>query len=41
MCCSRLTAWPKVFLQMLQPKGLPPLCDLRTCTSRPWGVENT
>lgn len=41
MCCSRLTAWPKVFLQMLQPKGLIPLWDLLTWTSSPWGVENT
>ncbi len=41
MCCSRLTAWPKVFLQMLQPKGLVPLCDLLTWTSSPWGVEKT
>lgn len=41
MCCSRLTAWPKVFLQMLQPNGLVPLCDLLTWTSSPWGVEKT
>lgn len=41
MCCSRLTAWPKVFLQTLQPKGLVPLWDLLTWTSSPWDVENT
>lgn len=41
MCCSRLTAWPKLFLQTLQPNGLVPLWDLLTWTSSPWDVENT
>ena len=41
MCCSRLTAWPKVLRQMLQPKGRVPLWDRRTWTSSPRGVENT
>lgn len=41
LCCSRLTACPKVFPQMSQAKGLVPLCDLRTWTSKPCGVENT
>lgn len=41
LCCSRLTAWPKVLPHMSQAKGLVPLCERRTCTSRPWGVEKT
>lgn len=41
MCCSKLTAWPKLFLQMLHPKGRVPLWERLTWTSSPWGVENT
>lgn len=41
LCCSRLTAWPNVFPQISHAKGLVPLCDRRTWTSSPWGVENT
>lgn len=41
LCCSRLTAWPKVLPHMSQAKGLVPLCERRTCTSRPCGVEKT
>lgn len=41
VCCSKLTAWPKVLPQMSQAKGRVPLWERRTCTSSPWGVENT
>lgn len=41
LCCSRLTACPKVLPQISHAKGLVPLWDLRTCTSSPCGVENT
>lgn len=41
LCCSKLTAWPKVLPHMSQAKGLVPLCERRTCTSRPCGVEKT
>lgn len=41
LCCSRLTACPNVLPQISHAKGLVPLCDLRTCTSSPCGVENT
>lgn len=41
LCCSRLTACPKVLPQISHAKGLVPLCDLRTWTSKPCGVENT
>ncbi|KAF3858782.1 hypothetical protein F7725_011983 [Dissostichus mawsoni] len=35
-----LTACPKVFPQIPHSNGRVPLCDRRTCTSKPWGVEN-
>lgn len=41
VCCSRLTAWPKVLPQTSQAKGRVPLWERRTCTSSPCGVENT
>lgn len=41
LCCSRLTAWPNVLPHSSQAKGLVPLCERRTCTSSPWGVEKT
>lgn len=41
LCCSRLTACPKVLPHISHAKGLVPLWDRRTCTSSPCGVENT
>lgn len=41
LCCSRLTACPKVLPHISHANGLVPLWDRRTCTSSPCGVENT
>ena len=41
LCCAKLTKWLKDFPHVSQPYGRDPECDLRTCTSSPWGVQNT
>ncbi len=41
LCWSKLTACPKVFPQIPHSNGRVPLCERRTWTSNPWGVENT